>query len=263
VSTSRPRRPLVLLPDAKGTAPGGDGPAYASVLAASDHPLAASRRRVLAALVAAADTLAPARIARLTGVGTTDAEVQRSVLRSLAAAPTLPAHRRFTGVVHGNAGLAGLDPAAAPVEVVLVSALAGLVGLEEPVPDHRLELTASVPPLGGLATTWRRAVAAYATELASDRTVWDLLPGEHARVWPVRSRGDADVVRVRFLRPDGRAANAARAKVAKGRLTAHLLAAPADAAAGPAALLGRDDLLGAGWKLALATGELHATWLGG
>jgi uncharacterized protein len=262
VSRRPTRRPLVLLPDAKGTAPDGDGPAYAAVLAASDHPLGAARRRVLEALVAAADELEPAQLARLTGVGLADVEGQRTVLRGLAAAPTMPAHRRFTGVVHGNAGLAAIDPAAAPVEVAIVSGLAGAVGLDEPLPDHRLELTASVPPLGGLATSWRRTVAPHLADLATGRWVWDLLPGEHERVWPVRSRGDAAVVRVRFLRPDGRAANAARAKVAKGRLTAHLLAVPDDAAVGPAALLGRDDVLGAGWELARVAGELRATWLG-
>jgi hypothetical protein len=60
--------------------------------------------------------------------------------------------------------------------------------------------------------------------VAGGARVWDLLPAEHARMWPTGLRDDLDVVGVRFVRPDGRAANAARTKVAKGLLTAHLLA---------------------------------------
>jgi uncharacterized protein len=116
-------------------------------------------------------------------------------------------------------------------EVLIVSPLLGLAGLDEPVPHDRLELGASLPGLGlpglgGLATFWRDRLPDHLGEVVAARRVWDLLPAEHARVWPAASRGDADVVTVRFVRPDGRAANAARTKVAKGRLAAHLLAHP-------------------------------------
>lgn len=257
--TTVPRRPpLLLLPPSKGKAEGGNGPAYATTLAAGDHPLAAPRQQVLTALLAAAPALADGPLARLAGVRARDVDLARELLTSLPDAPTLPARRRYTGVVHGNAGLAELTPDTARAEVLIVSPLLGLAGLDEPVPHYRLELGASVPGLGGLATFWRDRLATHLAGVTAGRRVWDLLPGEHARVWPPASRGDAAVVAARFVRPDGRAANAARTKVAKGRLAAYLLAHPdAEPATGDAA-----EVLGAGWELDRAGGALVATWTG-
>jgi hypothetical protein len=65
---------------------------------------------------------------------------------------------------------------------------------------------------------------------------------------------------VRFVRRGGGAANAARTKVAKGRLAAHLLAAPATPVPGPDAI--GADVLGPGWEVEAAPGQLVATWLG-
>lgn len=256
--------PALLLPGAKGKVAGGDGPAYGEVLAGDDGPLAEARRELLAAATASAQVLEPAALARLTGVATSRAEEQRAGLRGLAGAPTLPAHRRYDGVVHANAGLAGLDPTRMAedrpgIEVLIVSALLGVVGLGEPVPAYRLELTGSLPALGGLATFWRPRLSRLLEQRLADRRVWDLLPGEHARVWPVAGRRAGQVVRVGFVRPDGRAANAARTKVAKGRLAAALIADPA---LSPDDLVG-SPVLGEGWQLGADGPDLRATWVGG
>lgn len=242
-------RPLILLPPSKGKAEGGDGPGYAATLDPSD-PLTTPREQVLAAVTDHAPSLEPAELARLCGVPTTAVEAQRTVLEGLATAPTLPAHRRYTGIVHGNAGLAAVDPATAGADVRIVSALLGLVGLDEPVPAYRLEVAATLAPLGGLGPFWRGHLDAELRRLAGTARVWDLLPGEHARVWPSSARDGIEVVQVRFVRPDGRAANAARTKVCKGRLTAALLAAPT---ATPDELVDGADP-GEGWTLR-ATGS--------
>lgn len=249
---------MLLLPPSKGKAEGGDGPAYAATLASAGHPLAVARQEVLAALVAAVPALHDGPLARVAGVRPRDVDRARALLCDLPDAPTLPARRRYTGVVHGNAGLAAVTPAAVRVEVLLVSPLLGLVGLDEPVPHYRLELGARLPGLGGLATFWRDRLTGHLAEVAAGRRVWDLLPGEHARVWPAAARAGADVVTVRFVRPDGRAANAARTKVAKGRLAGHLLRhADAEPLPGDAA-----ELLGPGWQLERGPGALVATWTG-
>lgn len=66
---------------------------------------------------------------------------------------------------------------------------------------------------------------------------------------------------VTFRRPDGRAANAARAKVAKGRLVAQLLARPGLLAdgVGPGGLASGLQL-GQGWSLRSADLDLLAVY---
>ena len=260
------RRPVILLPPSKGKASGGSGRAYARTLAR--HPLSAPRRELLAAAVASATERDPAVLARRCGVAARDADAARLLLEGLPDAPTMPANRRYTGVVHGNAGLAELDVAALGAEVRIVSALMGLVALDEPVPEYRLEFTATLPEVGSVAAFWRDRLCEELLRVAGGARVWDLLPGEHARMWPLGLREELDVVGVRFVRPDGRAANAARTKVAKGLLAAHLLSEPRSTPAGivraasRSAAQGRPGPLGPGWDVALDDGGLAATYGG-
>lgn len=260
------RRPVILLPPSKGKATGGSGRAYGRTL--TRHPLAAARREVLDAAIASASERDGAVLTRRCGMASSSASDARRMLKGLADASTMPAHRRYTGVVHGNAGLAALDVAALDVEVRIVSGLMGLVALDEPVPEYRLEFTATLPALGGVATFWRDRLAEELLRVAGGGRVWDLLPGEHARMWPVGLRDELDVVGVRFVRPDGGAANAARTKVAKGLLAAHLLAAPRSTAAGLVSAAARARArtgagpLGPGWDVAQEVGGIVATYVG-
>jgi cytoplasmic iron level regulating protein YaaA (DUF328/UPF0246 family) len=250
-------RPLVLLPPSKGKAGGGTGPAYATV-AARRHPLRDARLAVLAAVTEDVERLDDAGVARVAGVGAAKAARARELLTGLPAAPTMPAHRRYTGVVHGNAGLADVDPGEAAVDVRMVSALLGLVALADLVPDYRVEFGASLPRLGGLGPFWRDRLADHLRTVATARRVWDLLPAEHRRAWDPAVRADLGVVEVAFLRPDGRPANAARTKVAKGRFVAALLAAP-DLV--PAEVVGAVDL-GQGWRVTGTDAAVTATYAG-
>lgn len=257
------RRPVILLPPSKGKASGGSGPAYARTLARG--PLAAHRRELLAALVASASERDDALVARRCGVAGRDAGDARTMLRRLGDAPTMPAHQRYTGVVHGNAGLAEVDPVGAGADVRIVSALMGLVALDEPVPAHRLEFAATLPGLGSIAAFWRDRLAEELCRTAGGARVWDLLPAEHARMWPPGLREDLEVIGVRFVRPDGRAANAARTKVAKGLLTAHLLAHPRSTpssvvrAVERARSRGEAGPFGPGWDVVPVEGALVVT----
>jgi len=267
------RRPVILLPPSKGKAPGGSRPTYARTL--QRHPLAANRRQVLDAAVASAAEPDDAVLARRCGVAGRDVPAARAMLQDLAGAPTMPAHLRYTGVVHGNADLASVDPSSAAADVRIVSALMGLVALDEPVPPYRLEFAASLPGLGGaasgsIATFWRDRLDEELLRIGSGTRVWDLLPAEHARMWPPAVRDELDVVKVGFVRPDGRSANAARTKVAKGRLTAYLLAHPRTTPSGlvraAASSRGRaapdGGPLGPGWDVAADGDALTATFMG-
>jgi uncharacterized protein len=257
VSPASDRRGLLLLPASKGKAAGGDGPAYPGCLDTTT-PLGAARRELVDALLADLPGLDDAALARLAGVRAKDVPAARQELEGLPGAATMPAHRRYTGIVHGNAGLAGVDPADLGIDVLIVSGLAGLVEPLEPLPPYRVEFGARLPSLGGLATWWRRRLADHLAVQVADRRVWDLLPGEHARIWARRVREQTHVVEVAFVRPDGRAANAARTKVCKGRLAAFLFAHPeADARA----MIAEADP-GAGWQLATDPRGIRATYLG-
>jgi uncharacterized protein len=218
-------RTIVLIPSSKGKEAGGRAPAYGDSEAVRDHPLAEPRREVLAALEQAAEKLDDKGIARLCGVDPELAEEHRRRLASLRRGPTLPAHRRYTGIVHDNAGLPDIEPSDA-VDIGILGGLLGVAWMADPVPDYRVEVTGRVPELGVLGTWWRESLVQHLAERADGRRVWDLLPGEHARMWPDRRRADLDVVSVSFQRPDGRAAPSASTKVAKGRLLQLLLEDP-------------------------------------
>ncbi len=255
--TDRSDRPLLLLPPSKGKASGGDGPPYATTLTAG-HPLATERRNLLDAVRADLPGLDDRALARIAGVRAKDVGVARRELDGLDDAPTLPAHRRYTGIVHGNAGLADIDPDRIGADVLIVSALLGLADLQDPVPAYRLEFGAALPSIGGIGTWWRDRLSAQVRVRGAGRRVWDLLPGEHARMWDRHVRSDLDVIDVGFVRPDGRPANAARTKVCKGRVTAWLMAHPAATPGEVAA--GLDP--GEGWSLRATDVELIATFAG-
>lgn len=248
-------RPLLLLPPSKGKATGGGGPAYGEVVA-GDHVLGDARREVLAALTGDLPDLDDGAVARLAGVGAAKAGDARALLAALPRSRTLPAHRRYTGIVHGNAGLADLDPTGLEVDVRIVSALLGLVALDEPVPDYRLEFGATLPSLGGVGPFWRAELATHLAHLGEGRRVWDLLPAEHRRAWDPDVRATLDVVEVAFVRPDGRPANAARAKVAKGRFAAALIRRPGL----QPRTVARGVDLGEGWRLSATGNVVTATY---
>jgi uncharacterized protein len=242
---------VVLVPSSKAKEPGGEAPAYAESPSTRDHPLAGLRREVLEQLLTAAEELDDKGIARLCGVPSEQAADHRERLRSIATSPTMPASRRYTGVVHRNAGLAEVVADEAGVRIAIFGGLLGVAWLEEPVPDYRLEVTGRVPELGVLGTWWREGLAEHLIERSAGRLVYDLLPKEHERMWPSSRRDGIEVVRVRFRRPDGRAAPSASTKVAKGLLLRHLIEHPT---ATP------DDLAAVevpGWRLSLADGGVE------
>ena len=168
---------------------------------------------------------------QLFGVGGAHLLRAQSANVSLLGAPALPACRRYTGVVWKHLDLDTLTPAArrrAAASIVVVSGLLGAVRLDDPTPDYRLKMSASLPPLGKLSTWWRPHLSATLNEWLTGRTVIDLLPAEHGAAWTPAPSRFGHYVTVAFVERGGRRAVGHGAKAAKGLLARHVLAGRGD-----------------------------------
>ncbi len=163
----------------------------------------------------------PEGTARLLGVGGRRLERARTANLELVGSATLPASRRYTGVVWEH-----LDPASIKRpkgSVLVVSGLLGLVDINDPVPDYRLKMGVRLPDLGVLARWWKPLLSSVLHATLAEADVLDLLPGEHAAAWdPVAHRWC-----VRF-ESGSRAGTAIGhdAKAVKGLLARHVLCSP-------------------------------------
>jgi hypothetical protein len=206
-------RIAILLPPSEGKAVGGTEPPWtpgACGLTALD----AARVEVVDALTAA------------TGA-------------HLADEPTLPAIERYTGVLYRELDWPNLPAAArrrGRATVLTFSGLWGAVAPDDPIPYYKLKMSAALAPLGRLSTWWRPHLSAALAPRLRGRTVWDLLPIEHAAAWQPADVPMTRRLTVRFV--DGRGRTVSHwNKLLKGALVRHLLLEPT---ADP------DDL--AGWQ---------------
>jgi uncharacterized protein len=204
---------LVLLPPSEGKADGGDGPPLD--LAALSFPALTPVRERLVAAVERAARRDPDRLRAALGLSPGQAgEVDKDA--ELTTSPTLPALRRYTGVVYdtlGYATLSGPGRRRANRSLVVASALFGLLRPADRVPAYRLSGGTAVPGLGALPALWRPVLE---PELAAHRgLVVDLRSGAYAALARVPG-----AVEVRVLREkDGRRAVVSHDnKWTKGRL---------------------------------------------
>jgi cytoplasmic iron level regulating protein YaaA (DUF328/UPF0246 family) len=171
-------------------------------------------------------------------LGVTGKHLERALQsnRSLLSSPTLAASQRYTGVVWDHLDLGSLGPGArrrAGEAIIVFSALDGLVGIDDLIPDYRLEMGDALPGIGGLAKFWQPKITAVLAALLSDALVIDLLPHEHSAAWHPASVACRAIIKVRF---EHIAADGARkvighdAKAAKGLLARHVLAGSGDPA---------------------------------
>ena len=211
---------MLLLPPSEGKAAGGDEPGWSPDLGVFGEALADRREAVVGALAAA-----DGGDAKLLGVSGRHLERARGANLGLLGAPTLPAWQRYTGVVWDHLDPAGIA-AAERRSIVVVSGLHGLLGGEDPVPDYRLKMGASLTPFGKLSTWWREALTSVLIECSGGAPVVDLLPQEHraALVGAGRRHLVPGAVVVDLVERSGRSGGHA-AKAAKGRLARHLLTA--------------------------------------
>jgi len=206
----------VLLPPSEGKAVGGDGATWSAGLGRFPE-LAAHRARLVRAVVKARGG-----DEKLLGVGGRHLAAAQAANKSLTTADSLPAWRRYTGVVWEALDVASLPPIVkrrSMSSAVVVSGLLGLAALDDPTPEYRLKIGASLVPFGKLSTWWRPSVGAALTAWGAQRFVVDLLPNEHrAACRTAQLHG----VSVTFVDRTGQIAGH-DAKAAKGRLARHLL----------------------------------------
>jgi cytoplasmic iron level regulating protein YaaA (DUF328/UPF0246 family) len=181
---------LVLLPPSEGKAPGGRGRPLD--LGSLSHPaLNPVRARVLEALQTAARD-APDALQR--ALACPPGEIAKDA--AVTTSGTLPAMRRYTGVVYEALAYDSLSAAGrrrANGALRVASALFGLLAPTDRIPAYRLSGGTSVPGLGSLAATWRPVLG---PELAGHRgLVVDLRSGPYAALARV-----PDAVQVRVLR---------------------------------------------------------------
>lgn len=125
-------------------------------------------------------------------------ERQRSEVEAdavLTSSRTLPALRRYTGIVYEALDYASLTGGAlrrANSSLVVASALFGLVRPADRIPAYRLSGTTRLPGFGGLAAHWRPVVE---PALAAAGLVVDLRSGPYAALARVPQS-----VQVRVLR---------------------------------------------------------------
>jgi uncharacterized protein len=194
------RAPVILVPPSEGKSPGGRG-----------APWATGRMRF--------------------DLDTDRARVLRELRLDVANAPTRPAIDRYSGVLYRELAYPTLDRTLrrrVDAQVVILSGVWGLVAPRDPIPDYKHKMGARAGRLGRLATWWRPRLTAVLDEHVRGRVVWDLLPHEHAVVWPVSTTA-APRVTVRFLDEHDRDGHRTLTtvshwnKLLKGALVRHLV----------------------------------------
>jgi uncharacterized protein len=206
----------LLLPPSEGKAVGGDGPMWSAELGRFRE--LGARRAMLARKLARMK----GGNEKLLGVGGKHLAAARLANAALTSSPSLPAWRRYTGVVWDALDVGSLTVGSrrrAMSSAVAVSGLLGLVALDDPTPEYRLKMGASLAPFGKLSTWWRPHVARALSEWADDRFVVDLLPNEHRAA---TSTAHMNGVTVTFIDRTGLIAGH-DAKAAKGRLARHVV----------------------------------------
>lgn len=215
---------LILLPPSESKrAPSRGRPLDLAAL--SGPELTPPRQRLIDALQNFCRT-DPARAIEALGLGPTQFDL---VVHNgeLAAAPTAPARRVYTGVLFAAldpASLAGQDLRRANRTLAIVSALFGLVRLADRIPAYRLSGGSRLPGIPALAAYWRDAVSA---EVGRHRgLVVDMLSSPYASfvALPMRSV----TVKVWQPGPSGQRTAASHFnKATKGRLARALVEADA------------------------------------
>jgi cytoplasmic iron level regulating protein YaaA (DUF328/UPF0246 family) len=222
---------IVLLPPSETKRAGGDGPAL-DLGSLSWPELSALRGDLVGELVElAADP--PACRTGLSISPAQDAEIARNA--ALRSSPTLPALRRYTGVLYDALDIEsvrGADAERARRRLAVGSALFGLLRADDLIPAYRMSASAKLPGRPALAARWRPLTEPILAELARRELVVDLRSGAYIGLGRIDAAVRVDVV---TEDSDGRRTVVSHFnKAHKGRLARALAvtrAEPADAGA--------------------------------
>lgn len=221
--------PVILLPPSEGKAEGGDGPPVAWA-EGRFGALADDRRAVRRAVQQVLRRRDDAE--RLLGVKGAHLDRALDEWAGIDTAPTVPAARRYSGVVWGAVDIAGMDSATRRrlmARVVVPSGLWGLVGAGDAIPAYRLKMGARAGSLGLLSRWWQPRVSPALAARAGRGAVIDLLPQEHAAAIDPSALRRGALVRVEIVDdgPTGRRSVGHAGKAVKGRLARAILEADA------------------------------------
>jgi hypothetical protein len=238
-----PLTALILLPPSEGKSPGGVGEPWTP--GRSAFPELDEHRQAAAAAVRRAMRAAEPARRKLLGVKGEALSAATAANRAVLTGPTMPAIDRYAGVLYDalDAGsLTARDRRRLHRQVVIFSGLWGASMPADPLPDHKLKMSASLAPMGKLSTWWRRPLTDALAPVVERRVVWNLLPIEHDAAWSPPPPGSAAagaparVISVRFLDETTPHRATARTfttvnhwnKLLKGALVRHVLATGAD-----------------------------------
>jgi cytoplasmic iron level regulating protein YaaA (DUF328/UPF0246 family) len=237
---------LILLPPSEGkAAPSAGAPVDLDSLVYADQ--LAERRAGLLDALERLGTLAPARALKQLAISRGQAG-EIGVDAALRAAPAAPAAKVYSGVLYERLGLPGL-PVRARRQVLIASALWGVLRPEDRIPYYRFSANARLARIGPPATYWRQVLAAALPDEPGDLIV-DMRSGAYAAVWTPKR---ATLLAVRAFsesggkrKPVSHMAKAVRGDVARALLLAKKPPATPEDAAAIAAGAGFDVELGPG-----------------
>ena len=218
----------ILLPPSEGKTPGGRG----KPLSPDDSVLGRGRAAVLAGL----DTLLagdPAKAADALLLPPGVAGDALAANAAIARSRTMPALRRYAGVLYDGLAYQRLSPAARKLagrRAHIFSGLLGVVRGADAVPNYRVPAKATLPGIGIAGTYWRPILTDVLSERLADGLIVDLRSSDYAAMWRPDKASAERVVAVRILSktPSGRyAVISYNSKLAKGLLAAALLEAAA------------------------------------
>ncbi len=184
---------IVLLPPSETKRAGGEGPPLR--LDALSFPALNDLRGTLVDELVALAADAPSCRRALGLSASQDGEISRNL--SLWESPTLPAIRRYTGVLYDALDIESLSGTAlsrAHARLAVGSALFGLIRAGDPIPAYRLSASSKLPGQPTLASRWRPVLEPVLAELAADELVVDLRSGAYAGLGRLAKAVCVDVV---------------------------------------------------------------------
>jgi cytoplasmic iron level regulating protein YaaA (DUF328/UPF0246 family) len=222
---------LILLPPSEGKfAPSEGAPVDLDSLAFAVE-LGERRERLLDALERLG-TVATARALKQLDISKGQMG-EIAVDAALRSAPAAPAAEIYTGVLFDHLRLPKL-PARARRQVLIASALWGVVRPDDPIPYYRFSAKARLARIGALSTYWRAELAAVMPDEPGDLVV-DMRSAAYAAAWKPRR---ATLLSVRAFsesggerKPVSHMAKAVRGEVARALLLAKKVPADPEAAA--------------------------------
>ncbi len=192
---------IVLLPPSETKRDGGAPQSCLELSALSFTELTHSRTAVLASLAQLSQNFRAATGALSLGP-TQRTEVERN--RAVGTSPVMPSIERYTGVLYDGLSLSTLEGAARAwldENVVIHSALFGLVRARDPIPAYRLSHNSRLPGLK-LTAVWKAPIATILE--TQPGLILDLRSEAYASLGPAPRGTNSLYVRVVTQSADGR-----------------------------------------------------------